>query len=246
MQRLPVGEQVPLNQEANRRFWERTGYKVGLPLGDSPEDREQAKLWFEIRDEMLAERDKLAALPPEIKSVLGGDGAIPAKDYEKALEVAGKLAKLDPKDRAMYQLNGLTDGLDELDRKLDRAAGKPGEATASPAEMSRLLQVFRIASRIHSSRIATASHGSSSPSFSIRTRTRSRASSRAVRPDISPRPRSIRSSASTASSSRPNRPATRSPPSSRPRTTSTRSSSTILGGRSCRRKSVGCSSTTPS
>lgn len=143
MQRLPVGEQVPLNQEANRRFWARTGYKVGLPLGDSPEDRKQAKLWFEIRDEMLAERDKLAALPPEIKSVLGGDGAILPKDYERALEVAGKLAKLDPKDRAMYQLHGLTDGLDELDRKLDQAAGKPGEATESPAEMSRLLQVFK-------------------------------------------------------------------------------------------------------
>lgn len=143
MQRLPGGEQTSINQEANRQFWARTGYKVGQPLGDSPEDRQQAKLWLEIRDEVLSNRDKLKALPPEIKSVLGGEGAIQPKDYEKALQVAGKLAKLDPKDRAMYQLHGLTDGLDELDRKLDQAAAKPGDATESPAELSRLLQVFK-------------------------------------------------------------------------------------------------------
>jgi hypothetical protein len=143
MQRLPAGEQTSINQEANRQFWARTGYKVGQPLGDSPEDRQQAKLWLEIRDEVLSNRDKFESLPPEIKSVLGGEGAIRPKDYEKALQVAGKLAKLDPKDRAMYQLHGLTDGVDDLDRRLDQAAAKPGEATESPAELSRLLQVFK-------------------------------------------------------------------------------------------------------
>jgi hypothetical protein len=143
MQRLPAGEQTSINQEANRQFWARTGYKVGQALDDSPEDRQQAKLWLEVRDKVLDNRDKLKALPPEIKSVLGGEGAIPPKDYEKALQVADKLAKLDPKDRAMYQLHGLTDGLEELDRKLDRATAKPGDTTESPAELSRLLQVFK-------------------------------------------------------------------------------------------------------
>jgi len=143
LQGLPGGEQVAINQEANRQFWARTRYKPGQPLGDSPEDRRQAKLWLEIRDEILANRDKLKALPPDIKAVLGGDGAIAPKDYDKALQVAGKLAKLDPKDLAMYKLHGLTDGLDALDRKLDQSAAKPGEATESPAELQHLLQVFK-------------------------------------------------------------------------------------------------------
>jgi len=143
LQGVPGGEQVGINQEANHQFWARTRYKVGQPLGDSPEDRRQAKLWLEIRDEILANREKLKALPLDIKEVLGGEGAIAAKDYDKALQVAGKLAKLDAKDRAIYKLHGLTDGLDELDRKLDQSAAKPGEATASPAELQHLLQVFK-------------------------------------------------------------------------------------------------------
>jgi hypothetical protein len=240
MQRLPAGEQTSINQEANRQFWARTGYKVGHPLDDSPEDRQQAKLWFEIRDEVLSHRDKLKSLPPEIKSVLGGEGAIPPKDYEKALLVAGKLAKLDPKDRAMYQLHGVTDGIDELDRRLDQATAKPGDATESPAELSRLLQVFK--DRVKDPQFSDGKGQSwlKFAKFLDLNKDKIEASSRAIRQATSRRPRSIRSSASTASSLLPSPPATRNRTSSRLRMILTRSSSTTRAGRSCPRKIVGC------
>ncbi|HET9624261.1 MAG TPA: hypothetical protein VFP84_22965 [Kofleriaceae bacterium] len=140
MGQLPPGEQSSINQEANRQFWARTGYKPGQPLGDSPEDQKQAGLWHEVRDELLANRDKLRALPSDVRSIMGGD-AISAKDYEKAVRVGDKLKQLDPKDRAMYKVHGLTDSLDDLERKLD--GQKPDQPTESPAELQRLMKVFK-------------------------------------------------------------------------------------------------------
>jgi hypothetical protein len=132
-----------LAQETDRLFWQRTNYKVGKQLGDSPQDQEQAKLWMAIRDEVLANHDKFHALPKEIKSVMGGDRGVAPRDYEKALRIAKKLQQLDPKDRAMRQLDGFSKDLDALDAALDQKVQTPGEAGESPEELQRLFQVLK-------------------------------------------------------------------------------------------------------
>lgn len=58
--KLPKKTQGEINKETNRVFWQRTHYKVGKRLGNSAQDKKMAKLWLDIRDEIMAERKRKA------------------------------------------------------------------------------------------------------------------------------------------------------------------------------------------
>ncbi len=114
----------------------RTHYKPGQKLGSSQQDRVQAKLWKDIRDKILADKEKLAALPADMKILLGDEKSFQPKDYERLAKIAEKLQKMTPEDLQFYRML--------FDRDIIRPA-KPGEEPEieDPAEIVRLYQVLQ-------------------------------------------------------------------------------------------------------
>lgn len=140
---LPIKERVALNAEANRIFWERTGYNEGEQLGSSPEDQAQARLWQDIQDELLEKREKIQGLPKDILAILGGEKGIKPGDYDQALRIVEKLKKLDDKARAMHKLHGLTENLDALENSINTSVDTHGGVSEKPEELQRLFQVLK-------------------------------------------------------------------------------------------------------
>ncbi|MGB7548940.1 MAG: DUF4157 domain-containing protein [Terracidiphilus sp.] len=127
--RLSKEEQQKVNTEADKRFWDTTGYKRGKKLTGSAEDREMAKEWTKARESVLLEdsqKKQIDALPKDIRGVLfGGDaGAKPAspEEYAQILQLASKLMQLTPAQRADYlaRVNAETNSWADMDASIDQ------------------------------------------------------------------------------------------------------------------------------
>jgi hypothetical protein len=104
---LAPGQRTGINTEADRLFWEKTRYKVGGQLGNSPDDKKMAQHWLDIRDELLRERGEIDALPPRVRKFLFTEDAprtVEPKDYATVLRIAQKLANLSDSELEDYKL----------------------------------------------------------------------------------------------------------------------------------------------
>lgn len=135
LKQLPTAEQAAITAETNRLFWERTGHKKGQQLGTSPEDKQMAKSWMDIRDELVIDRERIAALPEDVKAILlsGHGKVLDAKDYKAVLAVADKLAGLSNEDRAAFKLlpKKAADDVARFSRAVDLFIARKAELKAA-------------------------------------------------------------------------------------------------------------------
>jgi hypothetical protein len=114
-------EKSALMGEINRRYFQAVGDRSQITDPNSG----QAQLWRMIRDEVLAQREYLANLPPQVKELIrfrtGGKPLTPA-DYDKLFAIAKKIEKLPPERVSDYsaKVTGTTPDLDAFGASLDR------------------------------------------------------------------------------------------------------------------------------
>ena len=159
MANMSEEQRKEINKEADERFWAETGYKPGQKLGNSPKDKEMAKEWLSVRDDIVHEEEQLRAinaLDDSIKKILfAGDRKIGPDDYDAILKLAEKLSKLTPAQRYDYlsKVNADTDSYADMDASIDRyiqsqaAQEKEEEATDAAAQklfgMEELYKLYR-------------------------------------------------------------------------------------------------------
>lgn len=118
-QGLAKEERAKINKEADRQFQKTTG-------SNRATDRSQAEQWKDLRDEILADKAKLEALPDNIKALITADGkkALEPKDYQKLLHIASKLKQLKPEDIELYRLiaKQISQDLDAFEKSIDTFA----------------------------------------------------------------------------------------------------------------------------
>ncbi len=116
-----------VNAETDRRYWAERGLEPDTKIAKG--DKEAAEAWHGVRRRVLLEesrRAQLHALPADVKAILfagGKDAAmLSPDDYGRALEMAARLQKLTPEERADYKrrVTGSTTSLAELGASLDR------------------------------------------------------------------------------------------------------------------------------
>jgi len=131
---LSEDEKKAVNDETDRRFYEKTGIKPGTKIKAG--DKKMADLWLGTRNAVLTEdkqRKQLAALPADIKAIMfaGGPDAetMGPEDYTQAQRIAAKLANLPPELRKDYQerINASTSSLDALEASVDKYLEFRGE-----------------------------------------------------------------------------------------------------------------------
>lgn len=149
---LPEAEKKSLNEEVDRRFWSRSGYKPGQKLGKSQTDTQMAQLWLDIRDEVLAQRQALQGLPPPVQQALGGIESFKPEDYPQLARIAGILS---PAEWADYlsRVTARTASLDQLEasveayqaqkRKRDAEAGRFKDLQIKLAGTSSLYRAYK-------------------------------------------------------------------------------------------------------
>lgn len=140
---LAPGDQAALTAEADREFWERTQYHVGQRLGGSRDDREMARYWMLLRDELLRQRQAIEALPPDIRDILFREDAarvLEPRDYATALRIAGKIAALTPAEQAEYKSRVAAETTDwtVFETAIDRFVAESQERRLDTEERARL------------------------------------------------------------------------------------------------------------
>ncbi|WP_406335902.1 polymorphic toxin type 5 domain-containing protein [Streptomyces sp. NBC_00203] len=140
---LSSAEQEAFDAETDRRFWERTQYRVGQRLGGSPDDRAMAPYWMVLRDDLIRQRQAIAALSPDVRAVLGEENlqAVRHDDYPTLLRVADKLAQLSPAELAEYRgrVTASTTHWGELEASVDRFIAERQERQAATQEREQIV-----------------------------------------------------------------------------------------------------------
>lgn len=121
---MSESDQAEINAATDRQFWDETHYKSGERLGSSADDREMAKYWMALRDELLRQRKTIHDLPPNIKKFLFTEGAprrIRPQEYATALRIAEKLANLTDQDLDDYKskTTAVTDDWASFEKSID-------------------------------------------------------------------------------------------------------------------------------
>lgn len=101
---LAQGERGEISAETDRRFWERTRYRPGELLGDSPDDRRMAEYWMILRDDLIRQRQQIDALPEGVRDFVFGDTGLhgtPA-DCETVLAIARLAMTMTDEERQAY------------------------------------------------------------------------------------------------------------------------------------------------
>nr|WP_253909174.1 DUF4157 domain-containing protein [Corallococcus exiguus] len=117
---LPSPEQQKLNEATDELFWERSEYKRDEKLAPAtnPRDREQARLWLQLREQLLRARleiqqsgDLLSLKPEDLQP----------SDYPQVLRLIDKLKGLNDVDLALYRqlARVLTKDLNRFEQSLD-------------------------------------------------------------------------------------------------------------------------------
>ena len=129
---LPAADKDAVNREADRRFWLRTGAKPGTKLGRSAADRDNARLWLDIRDEVLRQRQALAGLPSDVQKALGGLASFEPGDYAQLTRVANRLTAEEWADY-LSRVTARGSSLDQLEASVDAYAQRRHESEAHVA-----------------------------------------------------------------------------------------------------------------
>jgi hypothetical protein len=102
-------------------------------------EKVSAELRMEIRDKFLLDRDKLLALPPEMKGLLGTHEAFQPKDYQQLIRIAAKLKQFTPEDFAVYKLLTIkaTDKIDLFEKSVDTYLARKKQLEVALAEQQK-------------------------------------------------------------------------------------------------------------
>jgi hypothetical protein len=122
---LPASERGAIDAATDQKFWDQTNYKVGQKLGTTGDDKELAKDWMLVRDQLLRDRQAIEALPPQLKAFLFSETAtttVRPEDYQTVLRIAQKLSDMTPAELAEYKsrTNTTTSDLGVFEGAIDR------------------------------------------------------------------------------------------------------------------------------
>jgi hypothetical protein len=115
------GEQrESVNAEIDRRYFQ----SINDPAQEKIKKGETGKIaiWNSFKQQVLADKRKLEALPQGIQDILGSSGTYRPEDYDQLNRMAGKLMAISPADWADYKskVNRSTTSLDDLEASIDR------------------------------------------------------------------------------------------------------------------------------
>ena len=117
---LGAGEKDGINAEIDKRYYQSTQDAPGTRI--KPGEKGKAVVWNSLRDQVLADRKKLAALPDTVKELLGESNFTP-ENYRILAQIGEALSQLsDDELKAFF-------------------TGGPNGATVSPADYARLLSL---------------------------------------------------------------------------------------------------------
>jgi hypothetical protein len=117
-------ERAQLYAEIDRRYWATTGIPAGEKIKSRAGEAGNVAMWEQIRDELLAERAFVAALPEKARQVIrqSTDGlVIGPQHYEQIVRIANKIERMDAADLENYLTGALTTtDLGQLEKAVDR------------------------------------------------------------------------------------------------------------------------------
>ena len=121
---LSAPERSAIDEETDRRFWQQTGKPKGTKLsGTGAADAASRTLWMRTRDEVMRDRNRIAALPARTRSLLlPNDKPVTAEQYATVLRIADKLEQFSDEDWALYQrrINASTADFAVFESSVDR------------------------------------------------------------------------------------------------------------------------------
>ncbi len=139
--RLPGAERRAITAETNRLFWERTQYRPGEELGDSPDDVRMRVYWNQIREELVRRRVAIRELPDPIREMIFGETGAPLRpsEYGQLLRVAEKLMSLTEEERLAYleRTTARTRDLSVFEAAIDRYMDELRERQRAAEERER-------------------------------------------------------------------------------------------------------------
>ncbi|TSC32923.1 DUF4157 domain-containing protein [Corallococcus sp. Z5C101001] len=142
---LPPALKGKVNAETDRRYWERTGDTPGKPIGKSPKDQDQADLWKNIQQEVLAQLEALRGLAPDAQELMGGATSFQLKDLEQLQRIAKKVEQMSPEDRMLFRLiaKQLTGDLNRFEQSVDVFLGARDKYRADLEALAKQQQAAR-------------------------------------------------------------------------------------------------------
>jgi hypothetical protein len=109
-------EKSEINQEIDRRYYAVTGDQPGTKITSSKADEGKRKLWLQLRDEVLFQREYAKNLPPKVQKFLKESirgRVMTAKDYEQLFRI-GKMIESLPADISQDYLSKITNSTTDL------------------------------------------------------------------------------------------------------------------------------------
>jgi hypothetical protein len=120
---LPPSQRKELNDEVDRRFWNKFEYKRGQALGTGTTEEGMRQAWLRTREGVLKDQESVAKIAPRIQSFLTADGkrTLRPEEYRTALRLATKLETFTEEDWQLYKrrITASTDNFEVLERAID-------------------------------------------------------------------------------------------------------------------------------
>ncbi|MFC5144545.1 eCIS core domain-containing protein [Streptomyces aureoversilis] len=109
-----------VNQEIDRRYFSGTGLAPGTVIEKGQQGR--AEIWHGFKRQVMGDKQKLDALPEEIKALLGGPQNFTPAQFAVMVRLAGKLSPLSAADLREYAagVTSRTSDLAQLETSIDR------------------------------------------------------------------------------------------------------------------------------
>ena len=125
---LPIGQRSAINSATDQQFWNKTKYKEGQKLGNSPDDKLMAKDWLTLRNELIRKKEAIDTLPENIQKFIFDEkdiNSLTPDEYDKVLRIASKVANLTQA---------------ELNEYKSRVSAKTNDWTVYEASLDRFIQ----------------------------------------------------------------------------------------------------------
>jgi hypothetical protein len=138
---LSPSERDSINEEIDRRYYESGGILPGKRI--KPGEHGKIAIWNSFKQQVMAEKRKLDALPPEIRKLLLNNNAgspIKPGDFQHVLRIASKLAELSPAELAEYKsrVAGRAEDWSDFEASVDRFISEHQEREALEKEVLKL------------------------------------------------------------------------------------------------------------
>ena len=137
---LEPAEREALNLEIDRRYFAGLGVTPGTLIEKG--QRGKAEIWNGFKRQVIADQRKLDALPPAIKSLLGGPESFTPPQLDVMVRLADKLAPLSAADLKDYEshVNFDTSDLAALEASIDRYLAARAERESAHKRREEIAQ----------------------------------------------------------------------------------------------------------